>query len=58
MLKVRLKVSGCLRTSKGAKRFGRIRSYLSTLRKQGRNILDNITNAIIAQLFLPDLQSH
>ncbi len=58
MLKVRLKVSGCFRTLKGAKQFARIRSYLSTLRKQGRNILDNITNAIIGQPFLPDLKSH
>jgi len=54
MLKVRLKVSGCFRTLKGAKQFARIRSYLSTLRKQGRNILHNISNALIGQPFLPD----
>jgi len=57
MLKVRLKVSGCFRTVKGAKQFARIRSYLSTLRKQGQNILDNISKALIGTPFLPDSHS-
>jgi len=46
MIKVRLKISGCFRTVQGAEHFARIRSYLSTARKQGRNILDSITAAI------------
>jgi len=53
MIKVRLKISGCFRTVQGAKHFARIRSYLSTARKQGRNILDSITAAIKGAPFLP-----
>ena len=53
MIKVRLKISGCFRTLKGAEHFARIRSYLSTARKQGRNILDSITAAIKGNPFLP-----
>jgi len=53
MIKVRLKISGCFRTVKGAEHFARIRSYLSTARKQGRNILDSITAAIKGNPFLP-----
>jgi len=53
MIKVRLKISGCFRTVKGAEHFARIRSYLSTARKQGRNILDSITAAIKGKPFLP-----
>jgi transposase len=53
MIKVRLKISGCFRTLQGAKQFARIRSYLSTARKQGRNILNAINAAINGQPFLP-----
>jgi len=38
MEKVRQKISGCFRTLHGARVFARIRSYISTCRKQGRNI--------------------
>ena len=53
MIKVRLKISGCFRTVQGAKNFAGVRSYLSTARKQGRNILDSITAAIKGTPFLP-----
>jgi len=53
MIKLRLKISGCFRTIKGAEHFARIRSYLSTVRKQKRNILDSITAAITGNPFLP-----
>ena len=52
MIKVLLKISGCFRTVQGAEHFARIRSYLSTARKQGRNILDSITSAIQGKPFL------
>jgi transposase len=35
-LKIRLKSAGCLRTMAGAEAFCRLRSYLSTARKQGQ----------------------
>lgn len=46
MLKVKQKISGCLRTFKGAQVFCRIRSYISTVKKQSYNVLDAIALAL------------
>jgi transposase len=53
MIKVRLKISGCFRTLQGAKQFARIRSYISTARKQAWNILTAITSAVVGRPYIP-----
>jgi transposase len=53
MEKTRQKVSGCFRTLHGARVFARIRSYISTCRKQGRNILEELQKAIVGKPFMP-----
>jgi transposase len=53
MVKVRQKISGCFRTLDGAQMFCRIRSYLSTCRKQGRNLWEAIQMAVLGKPFIP-----
>lgn len=43
MMKVKQKISGGFRTSKGAEIFATIRGFISTSRKQGVNVFDAIT---------------
>jgi transposase len=45
MVKLQLKVSGCFQTGEGMRRFHRIRSYVSTPRKQGREVLQALEGA-------------
>ena len=58
MVKVQQKVSGCFRTLEGAQRFGRIRGYISTARKNAKNVFDAIRDAFDGNPFIPSPQSH
>jgi len=46
MVKVKAKVSGGFRTLSGAVQFARIRGFISTLRKQNRNVLRSLSNVL------------
>lgn len=47
MIKVQQKVSGCFRSIRGAERFCVISSYISTIRKQGMDLMESIKAAIV-----------
>ena len=40
MMKVKQKISGCFRSNQGTKQFCRIRGFISTIKKQGKSILN------------------
>jgi transposase len=53
MLKVQQKISGCFRTQDGAAVFCRIRGYLSTLWKQGIDVLSALQQTLAGHPVLP-----
>jgi transposase len=46
MMKLKQKISGCFRTTKGVETFCTIRSYISTVKKQNKNVWQSITAAL------------
>jgi transposase len=55
MMKVQQKISGTFRTLEGAQAFARIRAYLSTVRKNQRNVFQEIVAALAGQPFMPEI---
>ena len=53
MVKIKQKVSGTFRTLAGAETFCAIRSYISTARKQGHNVIDALHSALMDNPFIP-----
>jgi transposase len=48
-----LKILGAFRTRTGAETFCAIRSYISTARKHGLNVIDAIYDALTVAPFIP-----
>ena len=55
MMKVQQKISGCFRSWDGAQQFCRLRSYISTIRKQGLNVWEALGSLFEGDLLLPQL---
>jgi transposase len=49
MTKVKQKISGTFRSSEGAKAFCRIRGFISTLKKQGKGVLESIQKTLLGE---------
>ena len=56
MLKVKQKISGCFRTSVGAQEFCRLRSYVATMKKQGRSVMETIKSVFAGTIIMPVLR--
>ena len=56
MMKLKQKISGTFRSFEGAQQFCRIRGYISTLRKQGIQVLDALRLVFMETPLFPSLQ--
>lgn len=57
MCKLKQKISGCFRSSRGSENFARTRSYISTAKKNGMNVLQSLRSVFLGQVDLPDFIS-
>ena len=55
MAKLKQKISGCFRTEDGGEIFSRLRSYISTVRKQGVNQFDALIDLFNNDPFIPSV---
>jgi transposase len=55
MVKLQVKISGCWRTIDGARHWLRVRSYISTLRKNGIPVLAALRDALTGNPWMPPL---
>lgn len=53
MMKLKQKISGGFRSVEGAQMFGRIRGYISTLKKQGLNVLEALKQVFLGNPTMP-----
>ena len=53
LVKLQQKISGSWRTLEGARTFCAIRSYISTMKKQGHDVLDGLCQLIVGEAWLP-----
>ena len=53
MMKVQQKISGTFRSDEGAVAFCRTRSYISTIRKNGGNVIEALTSVFAGNPILP-----
>lgn len=58
MIKVKQKISGCFRTMQGAEQFLAVRSYISTVRKNGQQIFPAIVSALTGNPFIPSVTAN
>jgi transposase len=53
MSKLRIKISGCMRSMAGAEEFCALRSYLATAARHGIGALDGLTAAFQGRPWIP-----
>ncbi len=56
MMKLKQKISGGFRSIEGAQMFCRLRGYISTLRKQGIDVLNALRQVFLGAPIFPALQ--